>query len=99
MERPVRCDDLASGAIGGSLAEVTDAAPGLFDDEKSGCNVPGMELEFPIGVESPSGDITQVEGSTAVTANSARSLDDVAEALEIVVFAVMDVIGEPGGDQ
>ena len=99
MDRPVRRDDLAPGTIGRPIAEVTDATPGFFDDQKSGCNVPGMELEFPVGVESPSSDITQVEGSAAIATNSARSLDDVAEALEIVVFAAMDVIGKPGGDQ
>jgi len=66
MEWPVRGDDLASGSIGWAVRKVADVAPGFVDDQKSSSDVPGVELQFPVGVEPPSRHVTQVQGSSSL---------------------------------
>lgn len=38
-----------------------DAAAGFFDDEGCGCDVPGIEAEFPESVECSVCDVAEIE--------------------------------------
>lgn len=99
MKWAVRGDDLASRSIGGAILEIADLASRLLDDEKPGGDIPGMQFEFPIGIEPARGDITKIQRRAAVATNSAGGLDDTTESIEIVVVTAMYIVGESGRDQ
>lgn len=99
MQRAVRRDDLTPRSIGWIAPEVAELSSGLFDQEETGRDIPGMKFEFPIPIESSGGDITKIERRAAVSADAPGRFDDISKTVEIVVVALMDVVGESGGNQ
>ena len=39
---------------------------GFLDDQRTCGHIPGVELQFPVGIESPGRDITQIQRCTAI---------------------------------
>ncbi len=61
MQRAVRRDDLTPRSIGWIPPEVAELSSGLFDQEETGRDIPGMKFEFPIPIESSGGDVGEIE--------------------------------------
>ena len=82
-----------------SAGAIADAPARLLDDQDAGGDVPGVELQLPEAVEAARGHVAEVERRAAVAAHRARALHEGAEVVEVVVGAVVHVVGEAGRDQ
>src|SRR5688572_14051994 len=92
-------DRLAPVAGRRPARQVARAPARLLDDQVARGDVPGVELELPEPVEAPGGDITQIERGAAVAAQPAHALHEAGEVIEIVLEALVHVVGEARGEQ
>ena len=82
------------------IARDVGASPaGFFDEEQACRDVPRVELELPEGVETTRCDITEVQSRAAVSSNGARGFDHPSEVREVVIGALVDVVGEARGGE
>jgi hypothetical protein len=79
--------------------QVGDLAPRLLDEKDARGHVPRVQRELPEAIETSGGQVGQVEGGRADPTNGLGALNETLEVLEVVDLRVVDVVGEPGGEQ
>src|SRR5256885_15283873 len=74
-----RCADVAGLHVTRFAAEIAHQPARFLDQERSGRHVPRREPHLPERVQSPAGDIRQVESRGACTPHARAVLDEVSE--------------------
>jgi acetyl-CoA carboxylase, biotin carboxylase subunit len=112
-DRRTRGEDVEHGgvdqAVGGRDAgrreleipplDVRDAPAGLRHEQRTGGDIPGVELELPEPVEPAAGDIGQVQGRRPAAPDGLGPDDEPAPMIQVVDRARPDVVGEARGQK
>src|SRR5262249_1719218 len=81
-------------------AQGADAPPGLLDEQRSGCRVPGTQTDFPERINAASGDIGEIERGSARPAYTGRVQRHGPQHLEIgIEITGVGTIRKTGGDE
>ena len=97
--RPFVASTLPRLERNGSPAAVVTRPPGLLHDQRAGRDIPRLKFLLPEPIESPCGDVAEIDRRTSKPANGARARDEFSEEPEQLFRILVDAVVETGDEQ